>query len=108
MASDTPPSGAAFRAGIVILVAALVISFVAAEKIESYYFEEKVIEDDEEQTWKEYCDEAPSNWETTLQICEEKRHDIYSAVWGVILSFGLALMCFAQSGNYHRQELGKK
>ena len=53
MASDTPPSRAAFRAGIVILVAALVISFVAAEKIESYYFEEKVIDDDEEQTWKD-------------------------------------------------------
>ena len=80
------------------------MSIMAYQKIDSYYVEDRDFDDDDDETWKEYCDEAPDNWDTTLQICEERRQDVYFVIWGSILSLGLTLMCFAQAGNIQSQK----
>ena len=122
MAGKFGYSGPWFRAGVVFVIAFLIMVIVSKQQIEFYYLEEgEWGEYDSEKgarekmTRSEYCDEnlieaqETGGWPVTSKVssCSTWRFDTQISVVLTLLSIGFAMMCLAQS-NYLEKEIEDK
>ena len=80
--------------GILFATAAFVMLISLFNSINSYHFEEWG-EGGERMTWSEACDDVGDYAEGRV-MCDSLSQAKYLPLWGVLMSAGLAIVCFAK------------